>query len=283
MVYIGKNNRLRVARAVDFGLYLDGDATYPEILLPARYAPANTHTGDILDVFVYLDSEDRIIATTETPLAQVGTFAFLKVVDINRAGAFLDWGLSKDLLLPYHEQTHRPEIGTSYVVYVCADEEPGRPIASMKIRDFLDDTNMNTFQVGQAVSLMNIDKTDLGYQMIIDHTHLGLLHQHETVRALRHGETLQGFIRHIRDDDKIDVCLHLQPSEKTGEVAELILYRLKTGGGFLPLHDKSDPAVIRQTLGVSKGMFKKAVGTLYKNKQIRLAHDGIHLAGPRTM
>jgi len=277
MVSIGKTNTLRIIKEVDFGIYLDGGKTFGEILLPIRYVPKNVQVDDDIEVFIYFDSEDRVIATTETPYAQVGEFAFLEVVDVNNTGAFMNWGLTKDLLLPYDEQTHRPEVGKSYVVYILQDGTTGRPIASMKIRDFLDDESLNEFKVGQEVSLMSANKTDLGYQMIINNTHVGLLHQHEAIRNIKHGEKLQGFIQNIREDRKIDVCLHLKPSEKTGEITDLILYKLKANGGFLALHDKSDPKDIQKTFGISKGMFKKALGALYKQKKIKLEAGGIRL------
>jgi predicted RNA-binding protein (virulence factor B family) len=277
MVSIGKTNTLRIIKEVDFGIYLDGGKTFGEILLPIRYVPKNVQVDDDIEVFIYFDSEDRVIATTETPYTQVGEFAFLEVVDVNNTGAFMNWGLMKDLLLPYDEQTHRPEVGKSYVVYILQDGTTGRPIASMKIRDFLDDESLNEFKVGQEVSLMSANKTDLGYQMIINNTHVGLLHQHEAIRNIKHGEKLQGFIQNIREDRKIDVCLHLKPSEKTGEITDLILYKLKANGGSLALHDKSDPKDIQKTFGISKGMFKKALGALYKQKKITIASDGIHL------
>ncbi|MDQ6977707.1 MAG: S1-like domain-containing RNA-binding protein [Ghiorsea sp.] len=277
MVAIGKTNTLRMIKEVDFGIYLDGGKEYGEILLPIRYVPKNVQVNDDIEVFIYFDSEDRVIATTETPYAQVGEFAFLEVVDVNNTGAFMNWGLMKDLLLPYDEQTHRPEVGKSYVVYILQDGTTGRPIASMKIRDFLDDESLNEFQVGQEVSLMSANKTDLGYQMIINNTHVGLLHQHEAIRTIKHGEKLQGFIQNIREDRKIDVCLHRKPSEKTGEITDLIVYKLKANAGFLTLHDKSDPKDIQKAFGISKGMFKKALGALYKQKKISIEADGIRL------
>ncbi|MDQ6983110.1 MAG: S1-like domain-containing RNA-binding protein [Ghiorsea sp.] len=277
MVLIGKTNSLRIVKEVDFGLYLDGGEEHGEILLPLRYVPKNYAIDDNIDVFIYFDSENRIIATTDTPHAQVGEFAFLEVVDVNNTGAFMNWGLMKDLLLPYDEQTHRPEVGKSYVVYILQDGTTGRPIASMKIRDFLDDESLDDFKVGQEVELFSANKTDLGYQMIINNTHVGLLHQHEAIRSIKHGEKLQGFIQNIRDDKKIDVCLHLKPSEKTDEITDLILYKLKTNAGYLELHDKSDPKDIQKAFGVSKGMFKKAIGSLYKQKKISLEVNGIRL------
>lgn len=277
MVHIGKTNSLRIVKEVDFGLYLDGGEEHGEILLPLRYVPKNYAIDDSIDVFIYFDSENRIIATTDTPHAQAGEFAFLEVVDVNNTGAFMNWGLMKDLLLPYDEQTHRPEVGKSYVVYILQDGTTGRPIASMKIRDFLDDETLDEFKVGQEVELMSANKTDLGYQMIINNTHVGLLHQHEAIRTIKHGEKLKGFIQNVREDRKIDVCLHLKPSEKTDEITDLILYKLKTNAGFLELHDKSDPKDIQKAFGVSKGMFKKALGSLYKQKKISLEANGIRL------
>jgi len=277
MIHIGKTNHLRVVKEVDFGVYLDGGEERGEILLPIRYVPKGCKVDDNIDVFIYFDSEDRIIATTEQPYAQVGEFAFLEVVAVNNTGAFLDWGLMKDLLLPYDEQTHRPEVGKSYVVYVFQDGTTGRVVASTKTRDFLDDESLNDFQEGQEVELLNANKTDLGYQMIINNTHSGLLHQHEVLQPIKHGEKLTGFIQKIREDRKIDLCLHQQASDKTDEVTDLILYKLKTNSGFLALHDKSDPKDIQAAFGVSKKMFKKALGSLYRKKAITLEINGIRL------
>lgn len=276
MLEIGKHHNLTIVKEVGFGLYLDGEER-GEILLPLRYVPEHYTVGDKLAVFLYFDSEDRIIATTESPLAEVGQFAFLECVAVNHAGAFLHWGLSKDLLLPYDEQTYRPEVGKSYVVYIYKDLNSGRLAASMKLRDFADEESLGEFEVGQEVELLNANKTDLGYQMIINHTHIGLLHHHEAFRTLKHGEKLSGFIQHIRDDRKIDLCLHKLPSEKTDEVGELILYKLTTHSGFLPLHDKSEPQAIQAMFGISKKVFKKSIGALYKSKAITIDADGIRL------
>jgi len=278
MVHIGKMNNLRVIKEVDFGVYLDGGEERGEILLPIRYVPKGCKVDDNIDVFIYFDSEDRIIATTEKPYAQVGEFAFLEVIAINNAGAFLDWGLMKDLLLPYDEQTHRPEVGKSYVVYVFQDDTTGRVVASTKIRDFLDDESLGDFKVGQEVELLNANKTDLGYQMIINNTHLGLLHHHEALHVIKHGEKLKGFIQNVREDRKIDLCLYQQASDKTDEVTDLILYKLKASDGFLALNDKSDPKDIQMIFGVSKKMFKKAIGSLYRQKSITLEENGIRLS-----
>jgi len=276
MIQIGKTNQLTIVKEVDFGLYLDGE-NFGEILLPIRYVPAAYTIGEKLEVFLYFDSEDRLIATTLTPLAQVGEFAFLNCVAVNQAGAFLDWGLPKDLLLPYDEQTYRPEVGKSYIVYVYKDETSGRIAASTKIRDFVDEESLGEFTVGQEVDLLNANKTDLGYQMIVNNTHLALLHKHEVLHPIKHGERLNGFIQNIRDDRKIDLCLFKQASDKTDEVGEAILYKLKTNKGFLPLHDKSDPEAIKAMFGVSKKIFKKSIGSLYKQKRISIEENGIRL------
>ncbi|MDX8382486.1 MAG: S1-like domain-containing RNA-binding protein [Ghiorsea sp.] len=277
MIQIGKVNNLRIVKEVEFGLYLDGGER-GEVLLPKRYVPETFHIDELLDVFIYFDSEDRIIATTETPHVQAREFAFLECVAVNKAGAFLDWGLMKDLLLPYDEQTHRPEVGKSYIVYVFCDEDTGRLVASMKVRDFLDEQSLNDFKVGESVGLLNADKTDLGYLMIVNNTHAGLLHQHEAMRTIKHGERLEGFIQNIREDKKIDLCLHLQASDKTDEVADLILQKLTKNGGFLAIHDKSDPKDIQRMFGVSKKVFKKAIGSLYKQKAVVLVDRGVRLA-----
>ncbi|OIQ00222.1 MAG: GntR family transcriptional regulator [Zetaproteobacteria bacterium CG2_30_46_52] len=276
MIQIGKTNPLTIVKEVDFGLYLDGE-NFGEILLPIRYVPAAYTIGEKLEVFLYFDSEDRLIATTLTPLAQVGEFAFLNCVAVNQAGAFLDWGLPKDLLLPYDEQTYRPEVGKSYIVYIYKDESSGRIAASTKIRDFVDEESLGEFTVGQEVELLNANKTDLGYQMIVNNTHLALLHKHEVLQPLKHGERLKGFIQNIRPDRKIDLCLFKQASDKTDEVGEAILYKLKTNKGFLPLHDKSDPEAIKAMFGVSKKIFKKTIGSLYKQKRITIEENGIRL------
>jgi len=276
MIEMGKMNRLKVVKEVDFGLYLDGGAM-GEILLPIRYAPRDSVVGDELDLFIYRDSEDRIIATTERPYAMVGEFACLKVVSVSRAGAFLDWGLSKDLLVPYAEQKPKMEEGKRYVVGVYLDEASDRIVASARLNDMLYDESEDDFQEGEAVSLFVANKTELGYKMIVNNSHWGLLHFSEAVRDLKRGEKLKGFIQHIREDGKIDLCLHQLPSEKTDDVSDIIMKQLRKAEGFLPVTDKSDPEEIRERFGISKGRFKKAIGALYKKKIIALEDDGIRI------
>jgi len=277
MIHIGSMNRLRVLREVDFGVYLEGDDIWGDILLPLRYVPADTAIGDVLDVFICFDSEDRIIATTEMPKAMVGDFAMLEVVAITAAGAFLDWGLPKDLLVPFGEQQVKMKQGQRYLVAVYQDEATGRIVASSRLDSFLFDVSEGDFDNGEAVSCIVAGKTPLGAKVIVNGTHWGLLHRQEQVRELDIGESVHGFIRQIRPDGKIDICLHRLPSEKTCNAADMILDYLAAHAGFLPLTDKSSPDDIRQQFGISKGQFKKAVGALYKRRKILLQDDGIRL------
>ena len=278
MPAIGRINRLRVAREVDFGLYLDG-GELGDILLPARYVPKGCRVGDDIDVFVYFDSEDRIIATTERPYAVVGEFALLKVASVTKHGIFLDWGLAKDLLLPFNEQVTRMEAGKSYVVRIFLDADSQRIAASAKLDEFLFDEAHGEFAPGDEVSLFNAAKTELGYRMIVNNSHWGLLHRHELVRELRRGERLSGYIKQIREDGRIDLCLYRQPSDKSAEVGDAILAALDAAGGFLPLTDNTDPEQIRARFGVSKKLYKKAVGALYRQRRITIGDDGIRMRG----
>ncbi|MBF0282249.1 MAG: GntR family transcriptional regulator [Zetaproteobacteria bacterium] len=277
---IGRMNRLQVCKQVDFGIFLDGGdpktGGHGNILMPMRYVPKDCELNDELDVFIYLDSEDRLIATSERPYAMVGECALLKVAEVTRHGIFLEWGLPKDLLLPFNEQITRMEAGKSYIVLIYLDDD-GRIAASAKIDEFLHDVDdEGLYAVGEAVSLFNAAKTDLGYKMVVNDSHWGLLHRQALVRELRRGERLQGFIKQVRPDGKIDLCLHQKPSEKSDEVGEMILSSLESAGGFLPLNDKSDPELIKQRFGISKVMFKKAIGALYKQHEITIEKDGIH-------
>ena len=276
MVEIGKLNRMKVVKAVDFGLYLDG-GDKGEILLPIRYVPKNCAVGDKIEVFIYCDSEDRLIATTEKPYVMAGEFACLKVVAVTQNGAFLDWGLPKDLLVPFSEQEHKMEEGKRYVVGVYVDEASDRIVASARLDDFLYDESEDDFEVGEEVSLFVANKSDLGYKLIVNNSHWGLLHHQEVVRDLKRGEKLTGFIKNIREDGKIDLCLHMLASEKTGDVSDMIVRLLRKEGGFITVTDKSPPEEIRALFGVSKGNFKKAVGALYKKRIITIEEGGIRL------
>jgi len=279
---IGQINTLKIIKEVDFGLYLDGNKL-GEILLPLRYVPKDYDIGGDIDVFLYHDSEDRIIATTETPYAMVGECAYLKCIATNKAGAFLNWGLMKDLLVPFNQQKPPMEEGKSYVVYLYIDDQSGRIAATAKLDRFLFQDSDEDFRAGEEVSLLNANKTELGYKVIINHSHWGLLHTQRASRPLKRGERFKGFIKLIRDDGKIDVCMHLNTHEKLDDTAELILQKLQQEHNFLPLTDKSSPDAIFSTLKISKGLFKKSIGTLYRKKFIRLESDGIYLNSDQTI
>ncbi|MCF7822386.1 MAG: GntR family transcriptional regulator [Mariprofundaceae bacterium] len=278
MVETGRLNRLKVVKEVDFGLYLDG-GSQGEILLPVRYVPKNCSVGDEIEVFIYRDSEDRIIATTEKPYVMVGEFACLKVVSTSHAGAFLDWGLPKDLLVPFSEQIHKMDEGKRYVVGVYLDDASDRIAASARLDDMLYRESEDDFQPGEAVDLFISNRTDLGYQVIINNSHFGLLHKHEVVRPLKRGRKIRGFIKSIREDGKIDVTLHMKGHEKIDDGVEVVMKVLQAEGGFVGLTDKSPPALIDAMFGISKGMFKKAIGSLYKSRKITLENEGIRLNG----
>jgi predicted RNA-binding protein (virulence factor B family) len=281
MVEIGKLNRMKVVKEVDFGLYLDG-GDLGEILLPIRYVPKNCVAGDEVEVFIYCDSEDRLIAITEKPYVMVGEFAFLKVVSVSRVGAFLDWGLPKDLLVPFSEQEHKMEEGKRYVVGVYVDENSDRIVASARLDDFLYDESEDDFEMGEEVSLFVANKSELGYKLIVNDSHWGLLHNQEVIRNLKRGEKLTGYIKNIREDGKIDICLRMLPSEKTGDVSDMIMQLLRKEGGFISVTDKSPPEKIKALFSVSKGNFKKAVGALYKKRIITIEEGGIRLNDVRA-
>ncbi len=274
MIKIGQLNKLKVVKEVDFGVYLDGDDR-GEILLPKKVVPEGTQLNDVLDVFIYFDSEDRVIATTKRPYAQLGHCAFLKVVDVNHVGAFLDWGLDKDLLVPKPEQ-HRPmENDKSYLVYLKQDHE-GRILASSKLDYFLD-TTQPRFKPGDEVSLLIAETTDLGHKVIINHKHWGLVYASDVFKRLRYGQKTRGYIKSIRDDGKIDVTLRQMGKEGAEGLAGRIRAEIAKQGGFLALHDKSSPVDIQRVFGESKKSFKNAIGQLYKQGKIDIEANGIRL------
>jgi predicted RNA-binding protein (virulence factor B family) len=260
---------------VDFGFYLDAE-NLGEVLLPLKYAPSNLKVGDSLEVFLYLDSENRPVATTQKPKAQIGEFAYLKVVASTDVGAFLDWGLDKDVLVPFAEQ-HKPlEVGHSYLVYLYLDKIHGRITASSKIDHFLDEKKPHNFKPQQAVNLIIANSTDLGFKAIINHSHWGVLYKDEVHQRLSFGQNKKGFIKRIRPDGKID--LSLQGGKETRDkYARIILIYLNNHNGFAPVHDKTDPQLISKLFGMSKGAFKKSIGGLYKQRIISIEKDGIRL------
>lgn len=278
MALIGRFNTLQVSKFTDFGLYLDAGAD-GEILLPKRYIPKQEalEVGDWLNVFVYLDSEDRVIATTQKPKVQVGGFASLKVVEINSVGLFLDWGLSKDLLLPHSEEKRPLQVGDYVLVHVYLDPRSRRITATARLDRFLDNSPA-TYRVGEQVELLIAERTDLGFKAIINERHWGLLHKNELFRFVRSGMRETGYIREVRDDGKINLSLQPVGAEQRDVLAERIVEALQAAGGFLPLSDKSPAELISQQFSVSKGNFKKAIGGLYKRGVILIGDDGIRLA-----
>ena len=276
MALIGRFNSLQVVKHTDFGLYLDGGPD-GEILLPNRYVPKDepAEVGDWLNVFLYLDSEDRLIATTQKPKVQVGGFASLKVVAINSIGLFLDWGLPKDLLLPHSEEKRPLQVGDYCVVHVYLDKRSKRITATARLDRYLD-LLPASYTVGQAVDLLVVEKSDLGFKAIINGKHWGLIHKNEAFKFLRSGSEEKGFIKELRSDGKIS--LSLQPvGQGSDELGEQILQMLSSQDGKLAVGDKSPPEVIAKVFGVSKGNFKKAIGGLYKRGLIIIHDDRIEL------
>lgn len=277
MAVIGRMNSLQVVKHTDFGLYLDGGAD-GEILLPKRYIPKDTasEVEDWLNVFIYLDSEDKLIATTLKPKIQLGEFASLKVVDINRVGLFFDWGLPKDLLLPHSEEKRPLQIGDYCVVYLYLDKRTRRLTATARLDRHLDKVPAN-YQVGQEVDLLVVERTDLGFKAIIDGKHWGLIHKNELFKFIRSGMREKGYIKELRADGKISLSLQPIGQEAASGLAEQIIERLRAQGGVLALGDKSPPELIAEQFRVSKGNFKKAIGGLYKQGLIRIHDDRIEL------
>jgi len=275
MIKIGAYNELEIIKQVDFGFYLDGHEE-GEILLPRRYATDEMQIGDNINVFLYFDSEDRLIATTQRAKAEVNKFASLKVIDTNRAGAFLDWGLPKDLLVPFNQQKIPMKEGYGYIVYVYQDDISERLVASSKLDRFLDNEPA-FYNVGDKVDLLIADKTDIGFKAIINDKHWGVLFESEVFGEMGIGKTCKGFIKQIREDGKLDVGLTKVGYAKVDALAERILQSLKQNQGFLPLHDKSSPPQIAKILKMSKANFKKSIGQLYRKKLITIENNGIRI------
>ncbi|MBO4999993.1 MAG: GntR family transcriptional regulator [Bacteroidaceae bacterium] len=275
-VALGKYNQLEVVKTVDFGVYLNGGDD-GEILLPARYVPEGCKPGDMLNVFIYLDNEERLVATTLQPLVQVGGFACLEVAWVNEYGAFLDWGLMKDLFVPFREQKMKMQKGHRYVIHAHVDEDSYRIMASAKVERYLS-KEFPPYQSGDEVEVMVWQKTDLGYKVIVDDRFGGLVYQKEIFKALEPGMRMQAFVRQVREDGKIDLTLQKDGSQKVDDFAEVLLRYIKDNGGYTELNDKSAAEDIYDTFGVSKKTFKKAVGDLYKRRLVVLVEGGIQLA-----
>jgi len=275
MTEIGKINHLEVVKEVDFGIYLDG-GDLGEILMPKRYVPEGTMPGDHLNAFIYLDSEDRLVATTEKPLAMVEEFALLQVVSVTQVGAFLNWGLPKDLFVPFREQRQPMEEGKKYLVYVYVDTNTKRIAASSKIEQYLDNIPVD-YDLDEEVDLIIVNETDLGYNAIIDNSHFGILYKNEVFQPLNPGDKVPGYIKKIRTDGKIDLRLEKIGYEKISTFVDRIIVELQKNNGFLPLTDKSSPEEIYQTFKISKKNFKVAIGALYKKRFVALDESGIRL------
>lgn len=281
MAEIGKRNALRVVRDSQQGLYLDGEEL-GEILLPNRYVPRRFSRGDRLDVFIYRDSEDRLVATTETPLATAGEVATLRVVSIHaRMGAFLDWGLSKDLLLPFREQTASLRVGQEVPVRVYVDPKSQRIVASMRLEHSAE-RNTPDYRPGEAVEFVVTDQTELGYKALVEDRYRGLLYHEGVTTPIAVGQRLKGFVRTVRPDGKIDLSLEQAGYQRVAPLASRIVTALQRQGGRLGFDDESPPEAIRQEFGASKKAFKQALGSLYKARRIRFCHPGIALVDNRN-
>ena len=275
MINIGDYTSLEVLKKVDFGVYLDG-GPFGEILLPLRYVPEGVEVGDEIDVFIYNDSEDRIIATTERPKAKVGEFAFLEVKAISEYGAFMDWGLMKDLFVPFREQVIKMEIGHKFLVRVYLDEKTDRIAASSRWHRFLEEKN-DSLQEGEEVEIKIATKTDLGYKVVVNDKYWGVLYANEIFEPIAIGETKKAFVKKLREDQRLDITLQKKGPDEVEEMKSDLLDKLKENDGFLPLTDKSPPELIYQEMKMSKKAFKRAVGNLYKQRLITLEKDGIRL------
>ncbi len=274
MIEIGKYNTLEILRDTRVGLFL-GDEN-KDVLLPNKYVPKQFEIGDKIQVFVYLDHEERITATTLKPYIHLNEFAYLKVNYINEFGAFLDWGLEKDLFVPFKEQARKMEEGKRYLVFMYLDEKTDRLVASSKLNQFLKHENVE-LELDQEVDLIVSHITELGINVIINSKYKGLLYKDEVFENLSPGKKIKGYIKNIREDKKIDVSLNKSGFEGIEENAQKVLDELQTSNGFLRLHDKSHPEEIKTVLKMSKKIFKKAIGTLYKQKLITIKEDGIYL------
>lgn len=276
-IKLGEYNLLEVVKEVDFGVYLDGSED-GEILLPTRYVPQGCKPGDVLNVFIYLDMDERLIATTLQPYVKVGEFACLEVAWVNQYGAFLDWGLMKDLFVPFREQKMKMLKGNSYVVHVHLDEDSYRIVASAKVEKYLS-KDMPEYNAGDEVEVLVWQKTDLGFKVIVDNKFGGMIFKNEIFTDVRTGMKMTAYIKQVRPDGKIDLELQKGGVKKVEDFADTLLEYIRSNGGSTPLNDKTEADVIYNTFGVSKKTFKKAVGDLYKKRLVVLeGEQGIRLA-----
>lgn len=276
MLHIGKFNELPISRLTERGVYLQ--APNEEILLPRKYVPEGAKQGDVINAFIYTDSEDRLIATTLKPYACAGDFAYMRVKAVNNVGAFLDWGIEKDLMVPYREQEQKLEEGKSYVVYVFLDFETDRIAASTRLKTFVEWDDIE-LEEKQAVDLLIANRTDMGYNAIINNKYMGLLYSNEIFQPLHIGDRVKGYVKKIREDKKIDLVLQKSGGALVDEARGRVLEALEERNGFLPLTDNSPSEEIQHVLNLSKKAFKKAVGGLYKDRIIEITDNGIRLIG----
>lgn len=272
---LGDYNKLVVARETSVGLFLE-DEMEESVLLPTKWIPEGTEIGDELEVFLYLDSEERLIATTLKPKIIVNTFAYLRAKQISDFGAFMDWGMEKDLLVPFIEQEKRMVEGQKYIVYMYEDEMTGRLTASSRYSSYVEKEDIE-LQEGEKVDIIIAYPSDLGFNVIINNKYLGLLYKNELFKIVRIGDSCEAYVKTLREDKKVDVVLEKQGYAQVEPNAHKILLLLRKNEGFLDLNDKSDPEEIVRRMEMSKKAFKKAIGTLYRQKMISLAEDGIHL------
>lgn len=281
MITLGNYNTLVIQRFTDHGAYLDG-GELGEILMPKTYVSRDMRPGDEVRVFVYLDQQERLVATLETPFAVVGDFAFLEVSWVNNFGAFLNWGVMKDLFVPFSEQKKKMELGNSYIVYVHVDEETQRIVGTAKVDRYLSPATARTYYRGKDVDLLVWQRTELGLKVIVDNRHAGLIYNDELIGTEpRTGERLRGTVVTVRDDGRLDIALQRIGKGRFRDFAEQLLGELQECGGFLPFTDESAPEAIAGRFGVSKKTFKRAVGNLYRQHLIVLKSDGIHLEKTR--
>ena len=273
---IGQYNELRINRIVDFGAYLIDDDTH-EVLLPKRYLTPDMKVGDVINAFVYNDSENRPVATTEVPRAVVGDFALMRVKAVNKVGAFRDWGLvAKDLLVPFSEQRVDMQAGRSYIVHVYLDQASGRIVASAKLAKFLNKTEPDYYH-RQRVEVLVVQRSDLGYRVIVNNEHWGQIYQNETYQDINIGDRLTAFVKQVRPDGKVDVTLAKIEKMRVDDLADRILDYLKNHSGEMSLTDKSDPDDIVRAFSCSKKDFKKALGLLYKQHLVELSPASVTL------
>lgn len=274
MIEIGRSNELRILRNTSVGLYL-GDESGEEVLLPNKYCPEKFELEDKIEVFVYHDHEERKVATKIKPKILLNEFELLQVTAVTNVGAFMDWGLEKDLLVPFREQRHKMQEGKWYIVYLDVDRKTDRLYASNRIDDILQNRVL-TVELGEEVSLFVFQKTDLGFSVIVNNIHKGLLFRNEIFKELNIGDKIIGFVKNIREDNKLDISIQRIGYENFNDCnSELIFHKLVENEGFLPVTDKSSPEEIRRQFGISKKAFKKSIGALYKQRKITILPEGI--------